>query len=186
MCKVDGSNANSVLGVGSVLKIKTTTWREKSRLWNNMKKILKFRARIKEDDKPKMFYQEDQYLVSFLRRVTSQLYFHKDTKEKGVNEMNGGVHESYLAPFELENCLDEYTGLKDQNEKEIYAGDIVKFIVDQGEMKTTEYGKSTISFWDFQWHVGTQEEEYGDKLNEFSGGDLEVIGNTWENPELLK
>lgn len=79
---------------------------------------LKLRARVKENGKPIMFYQNDQYLISFLRRVTSFLAFEENREE--------GRHESYLKDYALEKCLDLSTGLFDKNKKEIYTGDIVK------------------------------------------------------------
>ena len=67
-----------------------------------------------------------------------------------------------------ENCkLMQYTGLKDKNNKEIYEGDIVK------------------------WYNGIEEVFFGD--GKFQAGvylldekEFEVIGNIYENPELLK
>lgn len=56
----------------------------------------------------------------------------------------------------------EYTGLKDKNKKEIYEGDIVQF-----------------------QHI----DDYGYMTNIFSMESdivIEIIGNIYENPELLK
>ena len=66
------------------------------------------------------------------------------------------------------NRLMQYTGLTDKNGKEIYEGDIVKWgkIIEKVEMK------------DGCWSMvlGTIVEEFN----------LEVIGNIYENPELIK
>lgn len=76
-------------------------------------KELKFRvwmpeAEYGEDD---MFYQEDQYLSSFLQRIYS------------AYEKN---HPSQLS-FEIEDRLMMFSGLKDSDDNDIYEGDIISF-----------------------------------------------------------
>lgn len=76
----------------------------------------------------------------------------------------------------------QYTDLKDKNGREIYEGDIVKAnlrffdIVDQ---------KCRVIF-----HNGSFGLQYGYSLDYFKPlapwDDIEVIGNIYENPELLK
>jgi uncharacterized phage protein (TIGR01671 family) len=68
--------------------------------------------------------------------------------------------------------LMQYTGLKDKNGKEIYEGDI---IVDSfNHYEKGKVAENTAEFW---WEVI----EYG-----LEDAELEVIGNIYENPELLK
>lgn len=67
----------------------------------------------------------------------------------------------------------QYTGLKDENEREIYEGDIVKHATwgDVYEVIFEDGGFYVLSSYDFQ------------TINEYP---LEVIGNIYENPELLE
>ena len=77
--------------------------------------------------------------------------------------------ERGLAILNLES-IGEYTGLKDKNKKEIYEGDILK---DTGEVKNFGYfyrfGKYTDLKTDGDWAFSN-----------------EIIGNIYENPELLE
>lgn len=77
--------------------------------------------------------------------------------------------------------LCQYTGLKDKNGKEIYEGDIVKFgsqYLSTNEVKFLESNAGYLvkdKWGDWQW------------LYDVCGStNIEVIGNRFENPELLK
>ena len=67
----------------------------------------------------------------------------------------------------------QYTGLKDENGREIYEGDIVRHATwgDVYEVIFEDGGFYVLSSYDFQ------------TINEYP---LEVIGNIFENPELLE
>ncbi|WP_312507681.1 YopX family protein [Lysinibacillus sp.] len=74
-------------------------------------------------------------------------------------------------------CLQpyQYTGLMDKNGKEIYEGDIVQFksirdIIERYEVEYTNYG---------EWAIGMHRLSMRFKS-------CEVIGNIYENPELLE
>ena len=79
--------------------------------------------------------------------------------------------------------LMQYTGLKDKNGKEIYEGDIVKW----QRAKNKQYHNAEIIFQDGCFCFSTPFLHYViHNLSFLEGLCCEVIGNIYENPELLK
>lgn len=72
-----------------------------------------------------------------------------------------------------------WTGLKDKNNKEIYEGDIVKVKIGN------EYENVEVLFKDGYFGWGSQDLGMY-SYNPIVSEDLEVIGNIFENKELLK
>ncbi len=90
-------------------------------------------------------------------------------------------HENFREVLEDDDCtVEQYTGLKDENGKEIYEGDIVTL---NGEWEEIEHGDcSIVTFENGCFRVGNgYENEAGSYLS-----DWRIIGNIHENPELLK
>ena len=93
---------------------------------------------------------------------------------------------SYYDVLKMNNLM-QYTGLTDKNGVEIYEGDIVKYVLWGNEYEIwTEYRIDFIKFKDGEFYprpISNMCEDgwYSDGLKDF-----EVIGNIYENPELLE
>ena len=75
----------------------------------------------------------------------------------------------------------QYTGLKDKNGKDIYEDDIVERFggkYSNGIVEWDNYGLWRIICPEEEWSYGTDQREFSETH--------EVIGNIYENPELLK
>ncbi|WP_427117025.1 YopX family protein [Pseudarthrobacter scleromae] len=118
------------------------------------------------DRGPIMYYQDDQYLGSFLRRAGTMA--------------SSKAHDSY---WEEKLELIQYTGLKDKNEQEIYEGDIVACV---GGYEIGECEAASVIEWcdeELRYIARCVVHKDEVELNEL---DLdEVISNIYENPELL-
>lgn len=102
--------------------------------------------------------------------------WHEDTEDYYGNfkEANGT----------LDNLM-QYTGLKDKNGKEIYEGDILSIKIYSGDKVIVE-GKTVVEFKDGCFGVIWGHDKAFLSLNSFFKAKFEVIGNIYENPELLR
>ena len=73
----------------------------------------------------------------------------------------------------IRNTIGQYTGLTDKNGTRIFEGDIV----------TCDYFCGVVNFYEGTWCV-TEEDNYPEYLYDVI--DIKIIGNIYDNPELLK
>ena len=83
------------------------------------------------------------------------------------------TNNNYLGTIYDELAIMQYTGLKDKNGREIYEGDICRLWYPDGYKLGVVEFKNGCFYWNSN-SVGFWNEE------------LEVIGNIYENPELLE
>lgn len=91
--------------------------------------------------------------------------------DRKTKTMFGGVNN--ISPREDYELM-QFTGLKDKNGKEIYEGDVLRFLDKQIYEKVLFKNGMFVREW------AEQENPLYLGLDHF-----EIIGNIWENPELL-
>lgn len=128
----------------------------------------------------KMMYQDDQYLGSFIRRVVPRII-----------EDHGGEHyrehESYLPNGgDIDEYLMQYTRLKDKNGKKVYIGDIIDCNYTWWGTPIHERHEVTINDIGLILPFHQPHDVDGRLWIQCLAGKFEVIGNIYENPELLE
>lgn len=103
-----------------------------------------------------------------------------DILHKEIYFSNGDVDCYGFSDFKYIELM-EYTGLKDKNEKEIYEGDIVKL--------RNNHGIGVVKYYN-EWGAFVAENvKFKPSVvlgMNYCKEDIEVIGNIYENPELIK
>lgn len=110
---------------------------------------------------------------------------------KAIKQVIPSVEESEVPipltgislPFQDDAILMQYTGLKDKNSKEIYEGDTV-YVVYDGNLYRYQivFDEQELDF-----KATNGKEKYGNNFQYLLCCDeVEVIGNIYENPELME
>lgn len=96
--------------------------------------------------------------------------------------------ETVFEMRETDFIYQQFTGLFDKNNKEIYEGDIVTYQAGEPNKNDGSFyrGKSVVEFENGAFWPRPIKEECEDSWYDYELKDLEVIGNIFENPELLK
>jgi len=96
-------------------------------------------------------------------------------------------HDGLFVPFSKDIVLMQYTGLKDKNGKDIYEGDIVKYTSWENKYNIKEFiYVREVKFKNGRFFPLPSDNICEDGWYSYGTKDFEVIGNVFENPELLK
>lgn len=94
--------------------------------------------------------------------------------------------------------VQQYTGLKDKNKKEIYKGDVIRVLMSHSDYNKTNFEvilkdgafqmseKDSYRSTSFAYYFKTATDNGEDTTDKNLYSFFEIIGNIYENPELLK
>ena len=139
---------------------------------------IKFRAYDEEANV--MVYSDEHNLIDY-----SYEYFFEVLKDKVICVFLVDYDDSFGAPVtdrcEIEKVM-QYTGLHDKNKKDIYDGDIIKY------KDKTDNGIGLVRFHKARYEAVWIDKSYLRKDLYFwaKKREIEIIGNIYENPELLE
>ncbi len=148
-----------------------------------MSREIKFRAKVADSDYENE--KQSEIIGSFVH-FTGFIGLENDI---GYVEQLEEIHGVGWFDVDLKT-VGQYTGLKDKNGKEIYEGDIVEYN-DFNSLRTGGHAEDKIIVGKVAFSCGmwmVEENNCGHDLYEglVNDEELEIIGNIYENPELLE
>ena len=145
-----------------------------------MSREIKFRAYDKEDEEMR-YFDDENYLYHYPFILRLEQVFKKDSNYDDYED------------FEYKDVTDkielmQYTGLHDKNGKEIYEEDVVKITNKNSKVIPIKPLIAQI-VWSEEYLayilITTSVKDAFENLGDYIDYDIEVIGNVFENPELL-
>ena len=95
-------------------------------------------------------------------------------------------HEDDSYTYVYSESIGQFTGLYDKNGKEIYEGDIVIHFNHNEIIREVIFMKGSFGYWTGEEFI-SYASNYHFEWNDFYKSEkIEIIGNIYENPELLK
>ena len=114
------------------------------------------------------------------------IYPHNDNQQHFIIDLNGRFHNLQNGSGGDDYIIQQYTGLNDSNDNPIYEGDILKNHYDVGNniIGQVLYEADHCGYI-FQWKRKGRGQDYKN-LNCDVAFESVIVGNIFENPELLK
>jgi uncharacterized phage protein (TIGR01671 family) len=114
------------------------------------------------------------------------IYHHNDNQQHFIIDLNGRFHNLQNGSGGDDYVIQQYTGLNDSNDDPIYGGDILKNHYDVGNNIIGQVlYESDHGGYIFQWKRKGRGQDYKN-LNCDVAFESVIVGNIFENPELLK
>ena len=104
----------------------------------------------------------------------------------GTSEEQASIADkmtAYHTPV-IPETVGQYTGLTDKNEKKIFEGDIVSGHLD--DLFPDEESRYEIAWKDYGWHLTSPDGTLDTAEQNWVNQHFEVIGNIYDNPELME
>lgn len=144
---------------------------------------IKFRARCLEDfDNGNIVVAKGQW---FYFSLNNMLVKNVKNEIQSIGNVFWDNGKFFISGFHCDfDTLGEYTGLKDKNNFEIFEGDIVRFT--QKNLDPKWYHPQEV-FWNYdRWGMKNNLNKiYSAFIEKHTERRIKIIGNIYENPELL-
>ena len=125
--------------------------------------------------------------IDFINQLFGINDIHTPIDKQIIENENFDIEGSPFSMHFSEGVLMQYTGLKDKNGKEIYEGDIIKMTEGLNVNDWPTEGEIVYNVSSFVMRTFLKEDMILHlSLNLHDGTKFEIIGNVFENPELLK
>lgn len=130
-------------------------------------------------------YKNGDWVYGLITKLYNDIYKDILPAEMRNTDEVSGIEVDY-------KTIGEYTGLKDKNGERIFEGDIVTYADAVADFEGyhddvfLNCGEVGISAWDGIYFTNRQTVDMSDLYESETMVDCEVIGNIFDNPELLK
>ena len=131
-----------------------------------------------------------EWVEGYYCKISETTYAFAEDYERNPIPVHHYILQETMTDWGLPNRFDQYeidpeticqyTGLKDKSGKRIYENDIIKI------ENSIDEGIGNIEFYGGMWYVEGKPSNSMYDILEYDDADAEVIGNIFDNPELLK